>query len=74
MRYIKIFRAIEIPVIEHAANREATESGAEIISATLCFAGAGRTYEEPVLTVVFEKKDGKRAKNAHSESEIVRNG
>jgi hypothetical protein len=58
--YIKIYHGNNTDMLEYQANKDAKANGAEIISASLSFSGGGRPYEEPILTVVFEKKQKKK--------------
>lgn len=58
-RFIKAFVDTNIrgvATLVERANQLAEEEKLTIVSAQLVFSGAGRTYEEPVLVVVYESE------------------
>lgn len=58
-RFIKTFVDDSTADVAEAANQYASDNGLIVVSAQLCFSGAGRTYEMPVLTVIFERGEVK---------------
>ena len=54
-RFIKTFVGDSVHDLADQANTLAEDEKLLIVSAEISFSGAGRTYELPVLTVVFER-------------------
>ena len=61
-RFIKTFVGRGTVEVTDKANEFARENKLEIVTANMSFSGAGRTYEEPVLVVVFDEEKPKRAR------------
>ena len=60
--FIKTFVGRSVLEVAEAANAYAKSEKLEIVSAQISFSGAGRTFEEPVLVVVYEKIKPKRTR------------
>lgn len=60
--FIKVFVGRSTADLTEAANEYARANKLEIVTAQLSFSGAGKVFEEPVLTVVYEKLKPKRTK------------
>ena len=59
-RFIRTFAGWRsVAETAEAANAYAEEEKLIIVSAALAFSGAGRTYEDPVMTVVYERNEMK---------------
>ena len=72
-RFIKTFVDVKgrsVANLAEQANKLAKEEKLTIVSAQLVFSGVGRTYEEPVLTVVFEKVETKTRKPRKKAGEV----
>lgn len=61
-RFVKTFVGRGVLEVTDSANAYAKSEKLEIVTAQLSFSGSGRTFEEPVLTVVFEKIKPKRTR------------
>ena len=61
-RFIRTFVGDSVSELAEAANCLAEKEKLLIISAGISFSGSGRTYELPVLTVVFERTAAKPRK------------
>lgn len=55
-KYILTFRATTIEKAKCDANDYAAETGDVIVSASLSFVSSGTAFEEPVLTVIFDRQ------------------
>ena len=55
-RFIKTFVDRSVKDVADQANKYAEDERLAIVSAQIAFSGAGRTYEEAVLVVVYESE------------------
>ena len=61
-RFVKAFVSDSVSDLCDKANQLAEQEKLLIVSAHISFSGSGRTYEMPVLTVVFERGEAKGRK------------
>ena len=67
--FIKVFVGSSTADLAEAANEYARANKLEIVTASFAFSGAGRVFETPVLTVVYEKPKRARKKADGKEEE-----
>lgn len=67
--FIKVFVGSSTADLAEAANEFAKANKLEIVTANFAFSGAGRVFEIPVLTVVYEKPKRARKKADGKEEE-----
>ena len=70
-RFIKTFAGWRsVAETAEAANKYADEEKLLIVTANITFSGAGRVYEDPVMTVVYERTETKPRKPRKKAEEI----
>ena len=67
--FIKTFVDDSTEDLATRANNYARENKLEIVNASISFTGAGKTYERPVMTVVYEDQKSKRKSAKPNEAE-----
>lgn len=60
--FIKVFVGSSTADLAEAANEYARANKLEIVTANFSFTGAGKVFEAPVLTVVYDTSKPKRAR------------